>query len=316
MSLKSLHYLGMLFALLLVSCKADSSANYPVEVGPAKFHNNYDEVAKLSQETGKPIFAFFQEVPGWKGCKDFGREVMTNPVIVDTIENSFVPLLIHNNQSSGKELLKKFNEPSWNYQVIRFLDSNGEDIIPRKDRIWTLEALVPRMIQALEKSKQPIPDALKLLQKQTNTQSHETVAFSQYCYWTGEARLGALKGVITTEAGWIAGKEVTLVTYDPASLKLQQLIQAAERADVASSIYAPQHLIKKANSITNVPVGILSNNRYRTAKESDQKRQIRGTHFAKLDLTAAQATKVNAFARTNPQKAKSYLTQRQLQQMR
>lgn len=91
---------------------------------------------------------------------------MTNPAIIQAIENSFVPLLIHNNTNGADALiLKKYNEPSWNYQVIRFLNSDGKDIIPRKDKIKTTKALASRMILTLEKSKQPVPNTLKSIIK-------------------------------------------------------------------------------------------------------------------------------------------------------
>ena len=32
-----------------------------------------------------------------------------------------------------------------------------------------------------------------------------------HCFWTGEMKLGQLKGVLETEAGFIGGHEVTLV---------------------------------------------------------------------------------------------------------
>lgn len=89
---------------------------------------------------------------------------MTDPVIVKTVESSFIPLLIHNNKGgTDAKILKKYGEPAWNYQVIRFLTSEGKDIIPRKDRVNTRTALATRMIHALEKAKQPVPAPLRAL---------------------------------------------------------------------------------------------------------------------------------------------------------
>ena len=51
----------MFFAASNVS--ADPS-KYPVEAGPANFLRDHDEAIKKSKESGKPVFAFFQEVPG------------------------------------------------------------------------------------------------------------------------------------------------------------------------------------------------------------------------------------------------------------
>jgi len=81
--------------------------------------------------------------------------------MVETIETHFVPLLIKNNApGADAALLKRFKEPSWNYQVVRFLDADAKDIIPRKDRVWTTPALAARMAEALKKHGREVPEAL------------------------------------------------------------------------------------------------------------------------------------------------------------
>ena len=94
--------------------------------------------------------------------KQFGREVLKHPQIVKSIESEFIPLLVYNNRSveMDLELLRRYNEPAWNYQVIRFIDAKGDDIIPRKDRIWTIKAVASRMIEALKAAERPIPEEL------------------------------------------------------------------------------------------------------------------------------------------------------------
>ena len=47
--------------------------------------------------------------------------------------------------------------------MVRFLDAEGKDLIPRKDRIWSIQPLAERMITALEKAKRPVPDELRKL---------------------------------------------------------------------------------------------------------------------------------------------------------
>jgi len=78
---------------------------------------------------------------------------MSDPEVVNLIEQNFVPLLIINN-TGGKDarMLKRFKEPSWNYQVIRFFDHEGKDIIPRKDRVWDKASLLKRMNLTLSKT--------------------------------------------------------------------------------------------------------------------------------------------------------------------
>lgn len=97
--------------------------------------------------------------------RKFGQEVLTNPSLVEAIKNEFHPVLVYNNRAGGmdEQLLKRLNEPAWNNQVIRFLDANGRDIIPRKDRIWTLSGVAYRMIKVLTITNRPVPEYLKAL---------------------------------------------------------------------------------------------------------------------------------------------------------
>jgi len=91
--------------------------------------------------------------------------VLTNPQLVRAIEEEFIPILVYNNRSSGmdRELLARYREPAWNFQVIRFLDAEGRDIIPRKDRVWTTRGVAQRMVKTLETIKRPVPDYLENL---------------------------------------------------------------------------------------------------------------------------------------------------------
>lgn len=74
-------------------------------------------------------------------------------------------MLVYNNRGSGmdRELLQRYREPSWNFQVIRFLDADGRDIIPRKDRVWTTRGVAQRMVKTLEVLNRPVPDYLEKL---------------------------------------------------------------------------------------------------------------------------------------------------------
>ena len=125
------------------------------------------------------------------------------------------------------------------------------------------------------------------------------VALSQYCFWTGELVIGGLKGVVKTEAGWLDGKEVTLVHYDESQISQKTLVAEAKKQSCANQVYSGSSL-----------------KGYRPAKISDQKKQIGGTPFAKLkNLTPYQRTKINASARSNVSQAKSFLSPRQLDEL-
>ena len=129
------------------------------------------------------------------------------------------------------------------------------------------------------------------------------VAFAQHCFWTGEMKLGQIEGVIRTEAGFFQGHEVTLVDYDPGRISLEQLARQAQRAGVGDRIHLAAGSRSAGTSIGGVPLGASLDSTYRRAPAGDQKKQMQGTAFARLDLTPEEATKVNAFVRSDPRKA-------------
>ena len=291
----------LLTCLALSSCHADPApGKNPIEVGTVSWLRDYPAALATSKKSGKPVFLLFQEVPGCTGCKQFGQDVLSDPTVVDCIEKNFVPLLIHNNKGGADaEILKKYNEPAWNFQVVRFLDSEGNDLIARKDRVWSTEALQLRMKAALKKAGRPQAAA---------RQKTTLLAICQSCFWTGEMKIGAIEGVTRTEAGFFDGHEVTLVEYEPAKISPAEIFQKAKLAGVGSAAYL--------ENPSELPGSKKLTPAYRPAPIGDQKKQIQGTAFQKLHLTPEQATKVNAFARTNPTKALQYLTDSQKKQLK
>lgn len=288
-------------ALLALALLPYIQAENPEEVGDVAWGRNYEKVLLEAKETGKPIFLLFQEVPGCAGCKQFGNDVLSDPSVVAAIEDNFVPLLIHNNKGGEDGRIRKlFGEPAWNFQVVRFLDSEGTDIIPRKDRVWTTPAIMARINAVLAKTNAT---------NQTSSHKGATarVVFCQFCFWTGEQMIGSLSAVLRTEAGFIGGREVTLVTYDPSRISIESLISKAIAEGVATDLYLDEpKQFPGSKKLAN----------YRPAPKHDQKKQIQSTPFERLALSPEQVTKVNAFARTNPQKALQYLTPEQIEKLR
>lgn len=196
--------------------------------------------------------------------------------------------------------------------MVRFIDNEGKDIIPRKDGISTIGKLIPRIEQVLKKQKIALPKSLEMLKLESDTAKHKTAVFAMHCYWTGEMKLGSIEGVIRTEAGWFAGREVVHVTYHKDKIDLAGLLKTAEKIQCADSVYlANSEEQNLAKSTTIFKVGELTGN-YKKAKASDQLKQMSGTKYAKLSLTPLQATKVNSFVRVDIKKANSYLTRSQL----
>ncbi len=305
----------LLFGLVPAPVSAETG---DPEVGIVQWKRDFDAALLESKKTRKPLFVLFQEVPGCHGCKKFGQTVLVDPLIVEAIETLFIPVLVYNNRG-GKdaELLKRYREPSWNFQVVRFLDASGKDILPRKDKVWTKKGIVLRMIKALEQSERTVPSYLRGMQAEY-TSKLETLAIAMYCYWTGERVLGALPGVVKTEAGWIDGREVTRVWYDADLIQPETIVERAMHARSADTLFVHNDVLlaakKGGKQIYGFPLskaGVLRESRYSVAKASDQKRQLLGTAFQSLTLSPYQSTKVNAFVRENIDRARGFLSPRQ-----
>jgi hypothetical protein len=113
---------------------------------------------------------------------------------------------------------------------------------------------------------------------------------------------------VCTEAGYFQGHEVTLVEYDPARISLETLAARAKEAGVADRLYLGTGSESEGKVVAGVAIGAPLDRSYRTAPASDQKKQLEGTPYASLKLTPEQATKINAFVRVNPARAREWLT--------
>lgn len=63
----------------------------------------------------------------------------------------------------------------------------------------------------------------------------KSATFSMYCYWTGEATIGRVDGVVASRIGHWGGNEIVQVDYDPAQTDVGELVAALKRQ---SSFYA------------------------------------------------------------------------------
>lgn len=107
----------------------------PAELGQVAWLRDYEEGVRRAAAEDKPLLVLFQEVPGCQTCVDFGGQA---PLLVEVIERAFVPVAIHNNKPGADDAVRRqFGEPAWNYPVARFLDAEGQEIVARRDGIWT-----------------------------------------------------------------------------------------------------------------------------------------------------------------------------------
>jgi len=296
---KSLFLLLALITLPILNSNAQEKTNpldQDEELGTVSWYRDYDTAIVLSKKENKPILILFQEVPGCATCRNYGHNVLSNPLMTEAIENEFIPLAIFNNKR-GKDLiiLKKYNEPTWNNPVVRIVDSKGENIVKRVASDYSARGLYAAMLNALKAEKREIPEYMKILGKELSLKVNPNIKeahFKMYCFWTGEKQLGSNKGVIETKAGFMNG-EVVKVTYDANIISEGELTQFA-----------------KTNKMRPV-----KNNGNFVWAENDEDYYIKNSRYKYLPLSTLQKTKINSALgyRTD---ANKYLSPKQHQWLR
>jgi len=260
------------------------------ELGKVSWYRDYDVATSLSKKENKPVLILFQEVPGCATCRNYGNDVLSNPLLVEAIEDLFIPLVIHNNKGGkDREILNQFKEPSWNNPVVRIVDANGTGLVPRVAGNYSTKGLYNAMHTALTKTYTEIPEYMILLGKELSAvHSTKEKYYSMYCFWTGEKQLGATEGVLNTEAGFMKGREVVKVTYNDRKVSVKELDSYAKR-----------------NNFTP----ITQDNSYRPAS-NDEDYYLRHTTYKYLPLSNLQKTKINS-ALGKRKNATIYLSPRQ-----
>lgn len=253
------------------------------ELGKVNWTRDYKTALKKSKASGKPVLLFFQEVPGCSTCVNFGKDVLSHPLMVDAIENEFIPLIIFNNKPGDDAgVLELYNEPSWNNPVAHFIDADGNDIIPKHSNNYQPLSMLYKMMEVLEKTKGSVPVYMKLLCKDLQGEYgySKLSVFETPCFWSGETTFGQLDAVNSTQPGFIDGREVVLVHYDPV------MISASSLTDFAKE----QGLFTIQKSSPFIP-------------DKDPQYYLKQTAYRYLPLSAAQKTKINAAipCKTNPE---------------
>ena len=232
--------------------------NQNIELGKIAWYRDYDQALAESTRLNKPIFLFFQEIPGCSTCVNFGRDVLTHPLMVETIENEFIPLAIHNNKS-GKDaaILAKYNEPAWNNPVVHFVNSKGEDIISKLTNNYDPLSMYSKIVEVLLMTKGTIPEYVKLLGNDLKIDfnySKKTI-YETPCFWSGETTMAQHKAVYTTLPGFIGNREVVAIDFDTNMTSLKEMDDyAKEQGFFLINNHSafkvdkdPQYYLKKTN---------------------------------------------------------------------
>lgn len=292
--LQTLIMMALTILLGFSNLGAQEDIHITQELGTVYWHRSYDKAIQLSKQSGKPVFLLFQEVPGCKTCQNFGKEVLSHPMMVEIIENEFIPLVIFNNRSDGEDarILKKFKEPAWNNPVVRIIDKDGKDIIERVSGQYSLAEIMTNINLALSASYRPKPEYFKLWSQELTTEKSNVSesVYSMYCFWSGEATLGQLDGVLATEAVWSGFKEAVLVVYDDSKISEEEL-----------------DLLAQENSFKKLEI----NKKLRLRPEDETQYYLHNSKFSALALSPLQKSRINS-ALANAEPAEVYLSPKQL----
>ncbi len=281
------------FSLTSLALEKTDPNNQSEELGKVTWYRNYDEALALAKKENKNVLILFQEVPGCSTCRNYGHNVLTHPLMVEAIENLFVPLAVYNNKGGkDREVLEKYGEPSWNNPVVRIVNADGKDIVDRIGGDYSATRLATAMQTALRSKRQSNPEYLQLMGLEMSAKKHnatKTKYYRMYCFWSGEKHFGALNGVLATEPGFMGGSEVVKVKFDTRLISEKELDTYAKSGSCEA---------------------VQNNGSYRIAS-SDVKYYLKKTNYKYLPLTPLQQTKINS-AIGKGQSGEKYLSPKQL----
>lgn len=229
------------FVLALALCAGEVTSktdDRPVELGRVSFEVDFERALARAKTEQKPVFLLFQEIPGCATCKSFGSGPLSHPLLVEAIEDEFVPCVVHNNRGGkDREVLERFSEPAWNNPVVRFVDAQGADVLPRADGVWSTGGISARMADALERAGRG-REWVALVARENASGAVSRAAFAMHCYWAGQAALGALEDVVAVKPGFLEGHEVVEVNFRGGAETLARIAERAALLDCALAAWA------------------------------------------------------------------------------
>jgi len=113
-----------------------------------------------------------------------------------------------------------------------------------------------------------------------------------YCFWTGEKEIGKLDGVVETQAGFMNGREVVSVKYDPSVIAYKDLLNSSSKASCASTVYTEDdsQVAETKSILGNGKVADLG----KFKQDREPKYYLGKTVYRFVPMTQMQATKVNS----------------------
>ncbi|MGF1511963.1 MAG: VPGUxxT family thioredoxin-like (seleno)protein, type 2 [Myxococcota bacterium] len=260
------------------------------ELGAVDWGRDLARARARARETSKPILILFDEVPGCQTCVRYGQAVLTHPLLVDAAETEFVPLAVFNNLGGeDRKVLQAFGEPSWNNPVVRVVDANLKPLAPRLAGNYDVSGLAQTMVAALKAHSRPVPPYLASLPVASRP---PRAIFSMYCFWTGEACIGDIEGVVATRTGFLGGREVVEVSFDPGGVSRSELYRRVARKGCATHVFV-RNEEERREAEPSFRAITVSDDRLRGSPKDD-KHALRRSAARYLPLTPGQASRVNA----------------------
>ena len=121
--------------------------------------------------------------------------------------------------------------------MVRYLDASGNDLVPREDRVWTVNGTALRMVAALNAAEVAVPTYLLLIAEESAVTGLKTATLAMHCFWEGEAKLGSIAGVRATQSAFFDGNEVVRLQYDPQVVDYEALVREAAQLACAQQVY-------------------------------------------------------------------------------
>ncbi len=259
------------------------------ELGLVRWRRGYDAARAEAKATGKPLLVLFDEVPGCSTVRAFADAVLADDVVADAIDAEFVAVFVSNNDSvsdggADRRVLERFAEPAWNNPVVRIMDPDEHPLVPRIEGALLLRAvdggatpaaLMATSLQAaLLAAKRPVPPWLQAKADDAlgvgADRDVATATYAMGCFWEGEVQLGAIDGVASTTPGFVDGREVVRLRYDPKRVGRRVIDDLARAKGYVAATGA-----------------------FRAAPEDDKK-QIQRNALGRLPMSQAQRMHVNS----------------------
>jgi thioredoxin family protein len=283
-------------ASISILMAAQNAHATPKELGDVRFGRDLDAALGEAKKTDRAVLILFDEIPGCSTCQGYGDSVLRHPLIVEAAETLFVPVAIYNNLGGkDRDALEHFGEPSWNNPVVRIVDPERRMLAPRVNGDYTTMGLSRAMVAALEAQKKAVPAYLRLFAEEAAAAQHGTARayLSMYCFWTGEACLGDIEGVIATRTGYLEGHEAVEVEYDPSRLSWAGFLKEAKARNCASRVFArTAGEAQAAREIMGSEVSKTSD--LLRASEKDDKYNLAQSAWRFVPMTRTQQSRANA----------------------